>query len=167
MARPSGILERFWLQNYPQNGNKKWSNSDFGELWFFLPLPCEINVFTVQDPSKNNTKSLQKKTLQPYPPKSLIFNLRAHLDGNMSRQGFQKGSFWGGREHQKQPWGWKLRILGGSGCRVFCWRDFTPQNGPMFSPNGCQNGFPKLFKLTKILSKEVSRTVLNETNSGK
>ena len=42
-----------------------------------LPLPSEINVFTVQDPSKNDAKSLQKKTLQPDPPKSSIFNLRA------------------------------------------------------------------------------------------
>ena len=43
------------------------------KLWFLIPLPCEINVFTVQDPSKNKTKSLQKKTLQPDPPKILNF----------------------------------------------------------------------------------------------
>ena len=74
------------------------------KLWFLLPLPCEINVFTTQDPSKDNTKSLQQKknsaTRLP-PSKSSIFNLRAPLDGNMSRKGFQKGSFWGGRERPK------------------------------------------------------------------
>ena len=48
-----------------------------------------------------------------------------------------------------------------------CGREPTPQNGPSLSPNGCQNGFPKQFKLAQILSKEVSRNVLNETNSGK
>ena len=32
------------------------------------------------------------------PQKSCIFNLRAPLDGNMSRKGFQKGSFWWNRE---------------------------------------------------------------------
>ena len=46
--------------------------------------------------------SLKKKTLQPdTPKKSLIFNLRAPLDGNMSRKDFQKGSFWGGQERPK------------------------------------------------------------------
>ena len=73
MARPSAILQRFWLQNNLQNGTNKLYNSDFGEIVILLPLPCEINVFTVQDPSKNNTKSLQKKSLQPDPPKILNF----------------------------------------------------------------------------------------------
>ena len=126
----------------------------------------------------SSTKGLCNQT----PPNSSIFNLRAPLDGNMNRKGLQKGSFWGGREHQKQSWGWKFKILGGSGCRVFFWSDFapflegswtvktlisTPQNGPSFSLNGCQNGFPKRHKLARILSNEISRNYLNETNSGK
>ena len=77
------------------------------------------------------------------------------------------GSLFGSCCHPEAPWGWKFRILGGSGCRVFFWRDFTPQNGPSFSLNGCQNVFPKQYNLDQILSKEVSRNVLNETNSGK
>ena len=137
------------------------------KLWFLLPLPCEINVFTVQDPSKNGAKSLKKKLCNQTPPKSSIFNLRAPLDGNMSRKGFQKGSFWGGPGAPKTALRLKIKDFGGSGCRVFFWRDFTPQNGPSFSLNGCQNVFPKQYNLAQILSKEVSRNVLNETNSGK
>ena len=71
------------------------------KLWFLLPLPCKIKVFTAQDPSKNDAKSLQKKLCNQTPPKSSIFNLRAPLDGNMSRKDFQKGSFWGGQERPK------------------------------------------------------------------
>ena len=77
------------------------------------------------------------------------------------------GSLFGSCCHPEAPWGWKLRILGGSGCRVFFWRDFTPQNGPSFSLNGCQNVFPKQYNFDQILSKEVFRNVSNETNSGK
>ena len=68
------------------------------KLWFLLPLPCKITVFTAQNPSKNETKSLQKKTLQPDPPKIVSFPSRATLDGLMNRKGFQKGSQnWGSR----------------------------------------------------------------------
>ena len=35
------------------------------------------------------------------------------------------GSLFGSCCHPEAPWGWKLRILGGSGCRVFFWRDFA------------------------------------------
>ena len=45
--------------------------------------------------------SSKKKLCNQTPLKSLIFSLRAPLDGNMSRKGFQKGSFWGGQERPK------------------------------------------------------------------
>ena len=43
----------------------------------------------------------KKKLCNQTPPKSSIFNLRAPLDGNMNRKGFQKGSLWWGREQSK------------------------------------------------------------------
>ena len=130
------------------------------KLWFLLPLPCKIKVFTAQDPSKNDAKSLQKKLCNQTPPKSLIFNLRAPLDGNMNRKGFQKGFLLG------RPGAPKIQ-KSSSKRGPKCGREPTPQNGPNFSPNGCQNIFPKQYNLAQILSKEVSRNVLNEINSGK
>ena len=120
MARPSAILERFWLQNDFQNGTKKWSNSDFGEIVIFATPHMRNQRFHCPGTLQKWCKISTEKDSATRPPlKSSIFNLRAPLDGNMNRKGFQKGSFWGGQGHQKQPWGWKFRILGGSGCRVF------------------------------------------------
>ena len=65
MARPSAILERCWLQNYPKNGNKKWSNSDFGEIVIFATPPMRNQRFRCPGP-------LQKKTLQPDPPPKIL-----------------------------------------------------------------------------------------------
>ena len=61
------------------------------KLWFLLPLQCKITVFTAQKPSKKETKSLQKNTLQLDPPKIVSFPSRATLDGILNRKGFQKG----------------------------------------------------------------------------
>ena len=117
------------------------------KLSFLQTLPCEINVFTAQDPSKNNTKSLQKQTLQPHPPKSSMFNLRAPLDGNMSRKGFQKGSFWGGREHQKQfQKGPKVRSRTDSSKRTEFFSKWMPKSIPKaiyIGPNPLKRGLTK------------------------
>ena len=43
-----------------------------------------------------------------------------------SPEGTPFGSPFGSCCHPEAPWGWKLRILGGSGCRVFFKRDFAP-----------------------------------------
>ena len=45
MARPSAILERFWLQNDFPNGAKKWSNSDFGEIVICATPPMRNQCF--------------------------------------------------------------------------------------------------------------------------
>ena len=127
---------------------------------FLLPLPCEINVFTVQDPSKNGANLFKKRLCNQTLPKSLIFNLRAPLDGNMNRKGFQKGFLLG------RPGAPKIQ-KSSSKRKPKCGREPIPQKGPNFSPNGCQNIFPKQYNLAQILSKEVSRNVLNEINSGK
>ena len=82
---------------------KTFRETSFERIW--ANLYCFLNTFWHPFREKLGpfwgVKSLQKKTLQPDPPKSLIFNLRAPLDGNMSRKGFQKGSFGGGRERPK------------------------------------------------------------------
>ena len=66
------------------------------KLWFLLPLPCEINVFTVQDPSKNYAKSLQKKTLQPDPPKILNFQPQGASGWQHEPKRLPKGFLLGG-----------------------------------------------------------------------
>ena len=126
------------------------------KLYFLLPVQCEINVFAGQDPSKNDTKSLKKRLCNQPPPEIFNFQPQVPLDGNMSRQGYQR-----------VPSGGAGSTKNSSKRDPKCGREPTPQNGPSFSPNGCQNGFPKRFKSAQILSKEVSRNVLNETNSGK
>ena len=80
------------------------------KLWFLLPLPCKITVFTAQNPSKNETKSLQKHTLQPDPPKIVSFPSRATLDGIMNRKGFQKGPQ--NRASRAANFLWKSMIFG-------------------------------------------------------
>ena len=81
------------------------------KLWFLLPLPCKITVFTAQNPSKNEIRSLQKNTLQPDPPKIVSFPSRATLDGIMNRKGFQKGPQ--NRASRAANFLWKSMILGG------------------------------------------------------
>ena len=68
------------------------------KLQFLLPLPCEINVFTAQDPSKNDTNSLQKKTLQPDPPKILNFQPQGASGWQHEPKRLPKGFLLGGRE---------------------------------------------------------------------
>ena len=81
------------------------------KLWFLLPLLCKINVFTGQKPFQNETKSLQKKTLQLDPPKIASFPYRATLDGIMNRKGFQKGPQ--NRAPRAANLLWKSMIFGG------------------------------------------------------
>ena len=66
------------------------------KLWFLLPLPCEIKILLPRTPSKMTQNLFKKRLCNQTPPKSSIFNLRAPLDGNIRRKGFQKGPFWGG-----------------------------------------------------------------------
>ena len=161
MARPSAILERFWLQNDPS----KWRQK---VIEFWLRWNCDFcypshakSTFSLSRTPPKMVQNLFKKTLcNQTPPKSWIFNLRAPLDGNMNRKGFQKGFLLG------RPGAPKIQ-KSSSKRGPKCGREPTPQNGPSFSPNGCQNVFPKQYNLAQILSKEVSRNVLNETNSGK
>ena len=102
MARPSAILERFWLQNDPS----KWRQK---VIEFWLRWNCDFcypshakSTFSLSRTLPKMVQNLFKKRLcNQTLPKSSIFNLRAPLDGNMNRKGFQRGSFWGGREHQK------------------------------------------------------------------
>ena len=161
MARPSAILERFWLQNDPPNGDKKGLNPDFGEIVIFATPPMRNQRFHCPGPLQKWCKiSLKKDSATRPPSKSSIFNLRAPLDGNMNRKGFQKGFLLG------RPGAPKIQ-KSSSKRWPKCGREPTPQNGPSFSLNGCQNILPKQYNLAQILSKEVSRNVLNETNSGK
>ena len=96
--------------------SKIWSKSDriltSVKLWFLLPLSCKITVFTAQKPSKKETKSLQKNTLQPDPPKIASFPYRATLDGIMNRKGFQKGPQ--NRASRAANFLWKSMIFGGA-----------------------------------------------------
>ena len=80
------------------------------KLWFLLPLPRKIIVFTAQKPSKKERKSLQKNTLQPDPPKIVSFPSRATLDGILNRKGFQKGPQ--NRASRAANFLWKSMILG-------------------------------------------------------
>ena len=108
-------------------------------------------------PLQKCCKISSKRDSATRPPK--IFNFQPH-----GASGWQ-------HEPKRLPKGF---LLGGAGSTKNsskrdpkCGREPTPQNGPSFSPNGCQNVFPKQYNLAQILSKEVSRNVLNETNSGK
>ena len=92
------------------------------KLWFLLPLPCEINVVADQDPSKNHTKSLQKKTLQPDPPKILNFQP-------------QGASGWQ-HEPKRLPKGFLLRGPGAAQKHHFCCPKLSwGQDGPQESPS--------------------------------
>ena len=91
------------------------------KLWFLLPLLCEINVFAAQDPSKNETKSLQKKTLQPDPAN--IFNFQPQ-----SASGWQ-------HEPKRLPKGFLMGGPGAAPKRNFCCPKLSwGQDGPQESP---------------------------------
>ena len=97
-----------------------------------LPLPCEINVVTVQDPSKNGAKSLQKKTLQPDPPKILNFQP-------------QGASRWQ-HEPKSLPKGFLLGGPGAAQKRHFCcpklsWGQDGPQESPSLDFGSSSNQF--------------------------
>ena len=133
--------------------SKIWSKSDriltSVKLWFLLPLPCEINVFAAQDRSKNNTKSLQeklgafwgikslqKKTLQPDPPKILNFQPQGASGWQHEPTRLLKGF-----------------LLGGSGAaqkRHFCcpklsWGQDGPQEPPSLDFGSSSNQFWLIF----------------------
>ena len=101
-----------------------------------LPLPCKIKVFTAQDPSKNDVKSLQKKTLQPDPPKIL----------NFQPQGAS------GRQHEPKrlPKGFLLRGPGAAQKHHFCcpklsWGQDGPQESPSLDFGSSSNQFWTIF----------------------
>ena len=124
---------------------------------FCYPSHAKSTFSLSRTPPKMVQNRLKKGLCNQTPQKSLIFNLRAPLDGNMNRKGFQKGFLLG------RPGAPKIQ-KSSSKRGPKCGREPTPQNGPSFPPNGCQNVFPKQYNLAQILSKEVSRNVLNETN---
>ena len=67
------------------------------KLWFLLPLQCEINVFTAQDPSKNVIKSLQKKKLcNQTPPEILNFQPQGASGWQHEPKRLPKGFLLGG-----------------------------------------------------------------------
>ena len=94
------LFERIWV-NLSRFGNPFWHpfREKLGPFW--------------------GVKSLQKKTLQADPPKSSIFNLRAVFGAPGPPRRNLCGSLFDSCCHPEAPWGWKLRILGGSGCKVF------------------------------------------------
>ena len=101
-----------------------------------LPLPCEINVFTTQDPSKNDTKTLQKKTLQQDPPKILNFQP-------------QGASGWQ-HEPKRLPKGFLLGGPGASHKLSFCcpklsWGQDGPQEPPSLDFGSSSNQFWFIF----------------------
>ena len=106
------------------------------KLCFLLPLPCKIKVFTAQDPSKNNAKSLQKKTLQPDPPKILNFQPQGASGWQHEPTRLLKGF-----------------LLGGSGAaqkRHFCcpklsWGQDGPQEPPSLDFGSSSNQFWLIF----------------------
>ena len=102
MARPSAILERFWLQNDPS----KWKQKviEFWLRWncdFCYPSHAKSTFSLSRTPPKMVQNLFKKKLCNQTPPKSSIFNLRAPLDGNMNRKGFQKGFLLGRPGAQK------------------------------------------------------------------
>ena len=101
-----------------------------------IPLPCKIKVFTAQDPSKNDAKSLQKKTLQPDPPKILNFQP-------------QGASGWQ-HEPKRLPKGFLLRGPGAAQKHHFCcpklsWGQDGPQESPSLDFGSSSNQFWTIF----------------------
>ena len=150
----SAILERICLQNDLRFIVEFWLRWNYD---FCYPSHARSLLLLPRTPPKI-TQNLfkQKKTLQPDPPKILNFQP-------------QGASGWQ-HEPKRLPKGF---LLGGSGSprNNFkrdrnCGRDPTPQNGPSFSPNGCQNELPKRFKLAQILSKEVFETSWQKQTRG-
>ena len=70
MARPSAILERFWLQNDPQNGTKKWQNSDLGEIVIFDTPPTRNRCFCCPGPLQKWPKICSKRDPATRPPQN-------------------------------------------------------------------------------------------------
>ena len=106
------------------------------KLWFLLPLPCKIKVFTAQDPSQNDAKSLQKNTLQPDPPKILNFQP-------------QGASGWQ-HEPKSLPKGFLLGGPGAAQTRHFCcpklsWGQDGPQESPSLDFGSSSNQFWTIF----------------------
>ena len=143
----------------------KWSQKviEFWLQWncdFCYPSHAKSRFSLPKTPPKMMQNLFKKRLCNQTPPK--IFNFQP-----------QGASGWQ-HEPKRLP---KGLLLGRPGAPKIqkssskrdpkCGREPTPQNGPSFSPNGCQNVLPKQYNLAQILSKEVSRNVLNETNSGK
>ena len=66
------------------------------KLSFLIPLQREIDVFAVQDPSKNDLKSVQKGTLQPDPPKIVHVRPQGAPGWQHDAKRLPKGSLLGG-----------------------------------------------------------------------
>ena len=77
MARPSAILERFWLHNDPQNRAKKLYNSDLGEIVIFATSPMRNQRFHWPGPLQKwcTISFFNKKDSATRPPPK-IFNFQ-------------------------------------------------------------------------------------------
>ena len=154
----------------------KWRQKviEFWLRWnchFCYPSHAKSTFSLSRTPPKMMQNLYRKRLCNQTPPKIFNFQPQGASGWQHESKRLPKGFLLGGREHQKQPWGWKLRILGGLVAEsFFFWRDLTLQNRPSFSLNGCQNGFPKRFKLTqnpfkRDLSKRLQWNKLGEVTN--
>ena len=149
----SAILERICLQNDLRFIVEFWLrwNYDFCYLSHAKPL------FSLPRTLPKIMQNLFKKRLCNQTPQNPKFSTSGRL----------WMATWAEKASKRVPSGGAGSTKNSSKRDLKCGREPTPQNGPSFSPNGCQNVLPKQYNLAQILSKEVSRNVLNETNSGK
>ena len=66
------------------------------KLSFLTPFPRQINVFAVQDPSKNDSKSIQNGTPQPDLSKVTHFRLQGASGWQHDAKRLPKGYLLGG-----------------------------------------------------------------------
>ena len=145
------VLKKYWLKIINSDkGYIFWKDSplevnEFGMTMLLVVFCCSLYPQQVQTKMKQfDKKSFRKQVkinqnwLEELP--------KSRLGGSWGPSwpqdsfGQQKWRFWAAPDpprrnpfrslvgsccHPEAPWGWKLRILGGSGCRVFFWRDFA------------------------------------------
>ena len=124
------------------------------KLWFLIPLPCEINIFTVKDPSKNGAKSI-KKNSATRPPQNPQFSTSGRLwMATWAEKPSKRVPSEGGREHQKQfQKGPKVRPRTDSSKRTEFFSKWVLKCIPKaisFSPNPLERGLSKCLEWNKL-----------------
>ena len=118
------------------------------KLSFLIPLRCEINVFTAQDPSQNETKSLQqKKNFATRPPRIRNFQPQGASGWQHELKRLPKGFLPGGPGAAQ-----KHNFC----CPKLSWGQDSPQESPCLDFGSSSNQFWIIFTCFRFFSRLVS-----------